>query len=68
MPAPTLATVIEGYLVEPNLTLLWDVVGAVNAASSARDLMLVDTSVYGVVTAGIGVVAGAVIAGQMVQT
>ncbi len=68
MPAPTLATVIEGYLVEPDLTLLWDVVGAVNAASSARDLMLVDTNVYGVVTAGIGVVAGAVIAGQMVQT
>jgi len=67
LPAAAFTNYVGGYLVDPDLTPLWDVVGAVRSAKSARDLVLVDSNVYGVVTAGVGVFAGAITAGQMVQ-
>jgi phage tail P2-like protein len=69
LPACALTDFIDGfYLIDPDMSPLWDVVDAVRAAKSARDLVLIDTNAYSIVTAGVASIAGAITAGQVVQT
>ncbi len=56
----------SGYLVDPDMSLMWDVVESVRAAKSARDLILVDTRTYDIATPDVALLCGAIICGQAV--
>ena len=53
-----------GYLYESDLTLMWDVVTAVRACKSARDLVLVDTQTYAIATPNAALRCGTIACGS----
>lgn len=68
LPASAVTRFVRGYLVDPDLSGLWELVDAVRASKSARDLIQIDTQSYDVVTTSGRLVCGSATCGSQTRS
>ena len=67
LPKQAFMRYVGGYLVEPDLSTLWECVEAVRASKSARDLIQIDTQAHDVVTTSPVTMCGTAACGAQVR-